>query len=270
VSLLHIVVCIKQVPATLDVRVDPVTHNLIREGTESTINSFDAHALEEALRLCERFGGKVSVISMGPPQVKDALRKALAMGADEAYLLCDRALGGADTLATAYTLAKGIKRLLPPYDLILCGRHAVDADTGQVGPMLAEELGLPQVTMVKKLECDGKSAVAWRESAEGTAVWEVPLPAVITVGSEINTPRYPKPIGIMRAAKKPLTVWTAQDLDVDEDKIGLKGSPTRVARLFSPERVSHVEMLSGDPEVVAATLVRKLKGNKLLQVQGGC
>jgi electron transfer flavoprotein beta subunit len=264
VAQLHIVVCIKQVPATLDVRVDPVTHNLIREGTESVINSFDENALEEALRLKEQLGGKVSVISMGPPQVKEALRKALAMGADEAFLLCDRALGGADTLATAYTLAQGIRRLAP-FDLVLCGRHAVDADTGQVGPELAERLNLPQATLVKKLECDGKTVVAWRECEEGTAVWEVPLPAVVTVDKEINTPRYPSPLGIMRAAKKPLVVWTAKDLAVEEDQIGLKGSPTRVLRLFSPQRTSHVEILPGKPEEAAATLVAKLRELKVLQ-----
>lgn len=262
---MHIVVCIKQVPATLDVRVDPVTHNLIREGTESVINSFDENALEEALRLKEKFGGTVSVISMGPPQVREALRKALAMGADAAYLLCDRALGGADTLATSYTLAQGIRRLAP-FDLILCGRHAVDADTGQVGPELAERLNLPQVTLVKKLECDGKTIVAWRESEEGTAVWELPLPAVVTVDSKINTPRYPSPIGIMRSAKKPLTIWTAKDLDVDEDQIGLKGSPTRVLRLFSPQRTSHVEILPGEPDEAARALVAKLREQKVLQV----
>ncbi|HHY92216.1 MAG TPA: electron transfer flavoprotein subunit beta/FixA family protein [Firmicutes bacterium] len=262
---MRIVVCIKQVPATLDVRVDPVTHNLIREGTDSVINSFDENALEEALRLKEQLGGTVAVVSMGPPQVKEALRKALAMGADEAFLLCDRALGGADTLATAYTLAQAIRRLAP-FDLILCGRHAVDADTGQVGPELAERLNLPQVTLVKKLVCDGKSAIAWRECEEGTAVWEVPLPAVVTVGKEINTPRYPSPIGIMRAARKPLTVWTAKDLDVEEDRIGLKGSPTRVLRLFSPQRTSHVEMLTGKPEEAAAALVAKLREQKVLQV----
>jgi electron transfer flavoprotein alpha/beta subunit len=259
---LHIVVCIKQVPKTLDVCVDPVTHNLIRQGMESVINMFDENALEEALLLREKFGGKVSVISMGPPQVREALRKAVAMGADEAYLLCDRALGGADVLATAYTLAQGIKKL-QPVDLILCGRHAVDADTGQVGPELAERLGWPQVTLVKRLESDGTKITAWRECEQGTAVWELPLPAVVTVGKEINKPRYPTPIGIIRSGKKPITVWHAKDLDVDESKIGLAGSPTRVTRLFSPERVSRVEMLTGKAEEVARLLVAKLEEHKI-------
>ncbi len=259
---MHIVVCIKQVPKTLDVRVDPVTHNLIREGIDSTINMFDENALEEAFLLREKFGGKVSVISMGPPQVREALRKALAMGADEAYLLCDPSLGGADVLATAYTLAQGIKKL-QPVDLILCGRHAVDADTGQVGPELAEQLGWQQVTMVKRLECDGSKITAWRECEEGTAVWELPFPAVTTVGKEINKPRYPTPIGIIRSGKKQITTWCAEDLDADEDKIGLAGSPTRVIRMFSPERTSHVEMLTGENEEVARQLVAKLREHKI-------
>lgn len=258
VGLLHIVVCIKQVPKTLDVRVDPVTHNLIREGTECEVNLFDLHALEEALLLREKLGGKVSVISMGPLQVKEALRKALAMGADESYLISDRAFGGADVLATTYTLAQAIKKL-QPVDLILCGRHAVDADTGQVGPELAERLSLPQVTMVKKLECDGSRITAWRECEEGTAVWELPLPAVVTVGKEINKPRYPTPIGIIRSGKKPITVWGVNDLDVDSSKIGCDGSPTRVTRLFSPERTSQVEMLTGKAEEIAGQLLAKLE-----------
>lgn len=259
---LHIVVCIKQVPKTLDVRIDPVTNNLIREGMESTINMFDENALEEALLLREKFGGKISVISMGPPQAKEALRKALAMGADEAYLFCDRALGGADVLATAYTLAQGVKQLMP-VDLILCGRHAVDADTGQVGPELAELLGWPQATLVHRLEHDDGQITVWRECGEGMAVWELPLPAVVTVGKEINKPRYPTPIGIIRSGKKPITVWGAKELDVDEDKIGLVGSPTRVTRLFSPERTSHVEMLTGGAEQVASLLVAKLREHKI-------
>ncbi len=259
---MHIVVCIKQVPKTLDVRVDPVTHNLIREGIESTINMFDENALEEALLLREKFGGKVSVISMGPPQVREALRKALAMGADEAYLLCDPSLGGADVLATAYTLAQGIKKL-QPVDLILCGRHAVDADTGQVGPELAEQLGWQQVTLVKRLECDGSKITAWRECEEGTAVWALSLPAVVTVGKEINKPRYPTPIGIIRSGKKQITTWCTEDLDVEEEKIGLAGSPTRVIRMFSPERTSHVEMLTGETEKVARQLVTKLREHKI-------
>ena len=196
---LHTVVCIKQVPKTLDVCVDPVTHNLIRQGMESVINMFDENALEEALLLREKFGGKVSVISMGPPQVQEALRKAVAMGADEAYLLCDRALGGADVLATAYTLAQGIKKL-QPVDLILCGRHAVDADTGQ-GAGAGRTARWPQVTLVKRL-----SLMVPRSPPGGltrTAVWE-PLPAVVTVGKEINKPRYQHRSVLFGPARNPL------------------------------------------------------------------
>lgn len=259
---MHIVVCIKQVPKTLDVRVDPVTHNLLRQGIECTINMFDENALEEALLLKEKFGGKVSVISMGPPQVREALRKALAMGADDAYLLCDRELAGADVLATAYTLAQGIKKLMP-VDLVLCGRHAVDSDTGQVGPELAEQLGWPQATLVNRLQSENGRVTVWRECEEGTAIWELPLPAVITVGKEINKPRYPTPIGIIKSGKKPITVWSTLQLNVEQERIGLAGSPTRVARQFSPERTSHVEMLTGEPEQVAKLLVAKLREHRI-------
>ncbi|HHY14232.1 MAG TPA: electron transfer flavoprotein subunit beta/FixA family protein, partial [Thermoanaerobacterales bacterium] len=179
-----------------------------------------------------------------------------------AYLLCDPALGGADVLATAYTLSLAIKKL-QPVDLVLCGRHAVDADTGQVGPELAEMLGWQQVTLVKKLECDGEKITAWRECEEGTAIWELPLPAVVTVGKEINEPRYPTPIGIIKSGKKQIMEWCAEELDADEDKIGLSGSPTRVIRTFSPERTSQVEMLTGETDEVVHQLVEKLREHKI-------
>lgn len=261
---MHIVVCVKQVPKTLDVRIDPVTHNLIREGTESSLNPFDENALEEALRLREKWGGRVSVVSMGPPQVREALRKALALGADEAYLLCDRRMGGSDVLATAYTLSLAIGKLAP-VDLVLCGRHAVDADTGQVGPELAEHLGWEQVTLVKELNWDGQRLTARRETEEGEAVWELPLPALVTVGNKINKPRYPTPLGIIKSGKKEITVWDADDLQADPKKIGLAGSPTRVIRSFVPVRKSKVEMIEGDIETMAGRLLAVLRDGNLLK-----
>jgi electron transfer flavoprotein beta subunit len=261
----RIIVCIKQVPASLDVRVDPKTHNLIREGVESVINPFDENAIEAALELKAKHGASVSLLSMGPPQVREALRKGLAMGADDAYLLCDRALAGADTLATSYTLAQAIRKM-GSFDLILCGRHAVDADTGQVGPELAERLNLPQITYVSKIEITGNKVRAERLLEESREVVEAPLPALLTVTKELNTPRYPTALGIMKAAKKPLTVWTAADIGATPEKIGLTGSPTRVTDVFEPpgHRRSEVEMLSGKPEEIAAALAERLQAAKIL------
>ncbi|HHV57844.1 MAG TPA: electron transfer flavoprotein subunit beta/FixA family protein [Firmicutes bacterium] len=260
---MQVIVCIKQVPASLDVQVDPKTHNLIREGVESVINPFDENAIEAALELKGSHGALVSLLSMGPPQVKEALRKGLAMGADQAYLISDRALGGADTLATSYTLAQAIKKM-GSYDLILCGRHAVDADTGQVGPELAERLNLPQITYVSKIEASGNRVRAERLLEETREVVEVPLPALLTVTKELNTPRYATPLGIMKAAKKPLTVWTAADIAAEADKIGLAGSPTRVTDVFAPPGRERGEMLTGKPEEIAAALAERLQAAKIL------
>lgn len=261
---MHIVVCVKQVPKSLQVQIDPVTHNLVREGTEGILNPFDENALEEALRLREKGAGRVSVISMGPPQVRETLRKALALGADEAYLLSDRRMGGADVLATAYTLSLAIDKL-KPVDLILCGRHAVDSDTGQVGPELAELLGWEQASLVKSLDWDGQLLTARRETEGGEAVWVLPLPALITVGKEINKPRYPTPLGIVRSGEKTITEWDADDLQADLDRIGLAGSPTRVIRAFRPERQSKVEMIEGEVGEMAETLLARLRREGLIR-----
>jgi len=234
---MNIVVCIKQVPDTTEVRIDPVTNTLIRQGVPSIVNPFDKNALEAALQLKDQLGAKVTVLTMGPPQAKEALKECLSMGADEAVLVTDRAFGGADTLATSYTLAAAIRKL-GQVDLILCGKQAIDGDTAQVGPEMAEHLGLPQFTYVCKLEVNGTTLRAHREQDECIEVVEGPLPMVITVVKTINEPRYASCRGVLRSLKAEIRSISASDLTVDAAKLGLKGSPTQVRKIFSPSKRS--------------------------------
>lgn len=261
---MDIIVCIKQVPDTVDVKIDPVTKNLLREGIEGVINPFDKNALEEAIKIKESLGGKVTVISMGPAQVKESLKEALAMGADEAILLSDRCFAGADTLATAHVLAAAIKKI-GSYDIIFFGRHAVDADTGQVGPIVAEKLGLPQVTYAKGIQCRGEKLLVERLLEDEIETVEVKTPVVITATKELNTPRYPSPIKIMKAARKNIPVWNLDAIEVELERVGLDGSPTRVIDVFTPQKTKEVEMLcGGDWEEIAQTLFEKLRADKVL------
>ena len=207
---MNIVVLIKQVPDTTDVKIDPKTGTLIREGVPSIINPDDKHAIEEALQLKEKFGGKVTVISMGPPQAVDALRESKAMGVDDNILLSDRAFAGADTWATSYTLAAAIKKV-GEYDIIICGRQAIDGDTAQVGPQVAECLDLPQITYVRKIDIEGKKLTAERALEDGFERIETQLPALITVIKDLNKPRYPSVRGIVEACREAeYPVWTAR------------------------------------------------------------
>jgi electron transfer flavoprotein beta subunit len=242
----NVIVLMKQVPDTTEVRIDPATNTLVREGVPSIVNPFDMYALEEGLRIRERAGaGSVTVLSMGPPQVEAALRETIALGADRAVLLSDRAFAGSDTWSTSYTLAAGIRKL-GPVDVILCGKQAIDGDTGQVGPGVAQFLGLPQVTYVRKIEIEGRTALAERMMEDGHDAIRVPLPAVFTVVKELNEPRLPSLKGKMRAKSAVITVWRADDLEADPAQFGLDGSPTRVIRIFTPEpRVGGI-ILEGD------------------------
>ncbi|MDI3534377.1 MAG: hypothetical protein PWQ82_742 [Thermosediminibacterales bacterium] len=260
---MNIIVCVKQVPDTMDVKIDPVTKNLIREGIEGVINPFDKNAIEEAVKIKDEYGGKVTAISMGPPQFKESLKEALAMGVDEAILISDRAFAGADTLATSYVLAEAIKKI-GNYDLIFCGKHAVDADTGQVGPEIAERLGIPQITFVKSLKLENDAVVAERLLEDAVEKVTVKLPAVITTTKELNEPRYPSPIKIMKAARKEIPIWSASELNADPEQIGLKGSPTQVVDIFTPEKTTEVEMIQGTAEEIANTLFEKLREKKVL------
>ena len=261
---MNIIVCIKQVPDTADIRIDPKTNTLIREGVPSIINPFDTYAIEEGVRLKEKYQGKVTVISMGPPQVEDALREAISLGIDEGVLLSDKAFAGADTLATSYTLAKGIKKI-GKFDLIICGKQAMDGDTAQVGPGIAEKLNIPHVTYVKKIEeiKDGYIQVE-RLMEEGYEVIKMPLPALITVVKEINEPRMPSLKGKLKAKNAQIITWSAKDLEAEENRIGLEGSPTQVIKIFTPQSRGRGEMIEGTPPEQAAKLVEKLRETKII------
>jgi electron transfer flavoprotein beta subunit len=262
-----IVVCIKQVPETTEVKINPQTNTLMREGVASITNPFDEFALEESLLTKEKHGGEIHVITMGPPQAIDVLKNAAAVGADKVYLLSDRAFAGADTLATAYTLAKAIEKI-GDVDLIICGKQAIDGDTAQVGPGIATRLGIPQLTYVAKVrEIDPakKKIVVERMLENGREVVECSLPAVITVVKDINQPRLPSLLGIKRAAKAQIPTWTAKDVGADENRTGLKGSPTWVSKIFSPETRGGGEILKGEIAQVVPLLVDKLMDLKFIK-----
>ena len=263
---MKIVVCIKQVPDTTEVKLDPKTGTLIRDGVPSIINPDDKNALEESLRLKDELPDvQVTVLSMGPPQAESALREALAMGADEAILISGREFGGSDTWATSYILAAALKKI-GDYDIIFCGRQAIDGDTAQVGPQIAEKLGIPQITYVQKLTMDGKKVTAHRALEDGYQVIETTTPCLLTAIKELNTPRYLTPAGIFRSYKRAIPVWGVDDLDVDRNKIGLKGSPTNVHRTFSPEPKGQGVMLEGTDRCMACDLITKLQEKHLLKL----
>lgn len=256
---MNIIVCIKQVPNTTDVRIDPITNTLIREGVESVINPFDAYAIEEAVRLKERFGGKVTVITMGPPQAENALKEAISLGCDEAILVSDRKFAGSDTWATSYTLAAAIRKI-GVFDVIICGKQASDGDTAQVGPGISAHLDIPQVTYIKKIEdISAKAAKVERMTEEGYDIVETPLPCLFTVVKEINTPRLPSLKGMMRAKSAKIVKWTAHDIGADPKSLGLDGSPTRVIRIFTPAPRKGGEILKGGAADIAKELVELLK-----------
>jgi len=257
----NIIVCIKQVPNTADVKINPKTNTLIREGVESIINPFDTYAIEEAARLKERFGGKVTVISMGPPQAEAALREAISLGCDEAILISDRAFAGSDTWATSYTLSQAIKKI-GVFDVIICGKQASDGDTAQVGPGIATHLDIPQVTYVKKIEeiKDSRARVE-RLVEEGYEVVETSMPCLLTVVKEINTPRLPSLKGKMKAKSVQVIKWGAKDLDCDPKQIGLEGSPTKVVRIFNPPPRKGGIKLTGEPREAVDKLVELLKND---------
>ena len=256
---MNIIVCIKQVPDTQDIKINPETNTLMREGVQSIVNPFDMYAIEEALRIREKLGGKVTVITMGPEQAQEALREAVSMGADEIVLMSDRAFAGADTWVTSYTLAKGIEKL-GKYDLIICGKQAIDGDTAQVGPGIAAQLDIPQVTYVKKTEeiKDGMGRFE-RMTEEGYEIIETPLPCLITVVKEINIPRLPSLKGKIRAKQASVVKLTAKDINAEPDKLGLKGSPTVVDKIFAPQKRTGGQILQGETQEVVNKLVDAVK-----------
>jgi electron transfer flavoprotein beta subunit len=244
---MKIIVCIKQVPEVSEVKINPQTNTLVREGVPSIINPFDTYAIEEGVRLREKYGGTVVMLTMGPPQAETALRQAVEAGADEMVLLSDRAFAGSDTLATSYALSQAIRKI-GGFDLILCGKQAMDGDTGQVGPGIAEFLDLPLMTYVKKVvELEpGKRIRVQAMTDDGYDVLEAPLPAVLTVVKEINEPRLPSLRTKMKARSGKAVVLKAADIGAPQGKIGLEGSPTAVWKIFTPKPRSGGEMIRGE------------------------
>ncbi len=266
-----VVACIKQVPDTTQVQIDPVTNTLVREGIPFIVNPYDTHALEEALRLKDRFGFRVAALSMGPPNAEAALRKALALGVDEAILLSDRVFGGADTLATSSVLAAAIRRLAEQEEvgLVICGKQTIDGDTAQVGPGIATRLGYTQLTLVDRVEEIDPTGrrIRVRRKLEGRhEIVEAPLPALLTVVRELNRPRYPTVPMRLASDEAPVQVWNNAVLELDEQATGLKGSPTWVSRIFSPEREKGEIIGDGvnDPEGTAGQLIERLLAKDLL------
>ena len=260
---MDIIVCIKQVPDTAEVRINPETGTLIREGIPGIINPYDMHALEAGLQIKGKKGGKVTVLTMGPPQAEAALREAIAMGVDEAVLLTDRAFAGSDTWATSYTLSKAIKKL--GADMIVCGKQAIDGDTAQVGPEIAAFLNIPHVSYVRRIEeITGNSIRVQRLMDEGYDIVESSLPVLLTVVKELNTPRLPSLKGKMAAKKAQIKKWGVADIQADENKLGFIGSPTRVKNIFAPEAKSDRKIFRGTPEEQISAIVNELKGLKCL------
>jgi electron transfer flavoprotein beta subunit len=262
---MQVIVCVKQVPDTTQVKVDPITGTLIREGVPFIINPYDTHAVEESLKLKDKYGLRVVAISMGPPNTEVTLKKTIALGVDEGVLLSDRAFGGADTLATSMALAEAIKRLAEREEvaLVMCGRQTIDGDTAQTGPGIATRLGYSQLTLVDRIEnLDLKAKkVKVRRKLEGRhEIVEAPLPAMITVVREINTPRYPTVPRRLMAEKSKITLWDNKQMKLDEMTIGLKGSATQVRRIFSPERAKGEILGDGSvaPDIAADLLLDKL------------
>jgi electron transfer flavoprotein beta subunit len=262
---MNIIVCVKQVPNTADVQIDPETGRLKREGVESVINSFDEYAIEEGVRIKEKVGGKVIVVTMGPPQAESVLREAISKGADEAVLVSDRAFGGADTLATSYALSSAIK-FIGSYDIILCGEQASDGDTAQVGPEIAETLNIPHIAYIKRIESiDNKSIKVKRMMEDGCDLIESPVPVLLTVVKEINTPRIMSLKGKMAAKKAVIKILNAADVGADIKRTGLNGSPTQVMKIFvPPQRTGGVEKFSGSAKEIAVALVKRLSEIKII------
>ncbi len=263
---MRIVVCIKQVPDTTEVRIDPETNTLIRHGIPVIINPFDENAIEAGLQMKDKNGAEVWVISMGPPQAEEALREALSMGCDKAVLISDRKFAGADTWATAYTLSRAIKKIeeeAGAVDLVFCGKQAFDGDTAQVGPSIADQLDWIQATYAKSFEINNDTITVTRLLEDGHEIVEMKMPAVLTFVKQSNEPRYPSLRGKMAAKKADIPVWDAAYLNAEPGKIGLDGSPTKVVRIFTPEHEYDTRMLGGEVPDMVRELISCLRKEKL-------
>lgn len=261
---MKILVCVKQVPDTTEVKIDKEKGTLIRDGVPSILNPDDANALEEALILKDKYEDvTVTVVTMGPPQADVMLRECLAMGADDAILLSDRAFGGSDTWATSNTIAAGLKKI-EDYDIIFAGRQAIDGDTAQVGPQIAEKLGIPQVTYVEKFELKGKEVIVQRQLEDGYEMIKVNTPVLLTAVKELNQPRYMSVDKIFAAYKKEIPIWTMADLDINTDQVGLKASPTKVFKSFTPAPRGKGVILEGTTKEIVTNLIVELKQKHII------
>ena len=265
---MHIVVCIKQVPDSAQIRVHPVTNTIMRQGVPAIVNPYDLYSLEEALRIKDEYGGRVTVLSMGPPQAEAALRKAISFGADDAILVTDRAFAGSDTLATSYALASAIKQIEKdiPVDMVFAGKQTIDGDTAQVGPGIAKRLDMQLLTYVSKvreLDMENRSIVVERRAEGGVQVLRTQLPCLVTVLEGTNEMRFATMANMFRAARHPLKVWDKDMAGIEDvTKIGLKGSPTIVSKVFAPSpksvRAEIIDTESNQPKDLAVTLLAKL------------
>jgi electron transfer flavoprotein beta subunit len=262
---MKIVVCIKQVPATSEATIDPVTKRIVREGLKAILNPFDNYAVEEAVQLRDKFGGEVIALSMGPEKAMHSLREAISVGADRAILLCDRAFGGSDTWATSYTLSKAIEKI-GDVDLVICGKQAIDGDTAQVGPGIAAHMDWVQATYVMAVEdADSKSIKVKRMHEDRYDICEMDFPAVLTVVKDINTPRIPTLKGRLASLKIEIPIWKPCDIGAEIEKIGLDGSPTRVVKTAPPPpRNTVTKKIEGSPKDCAKQLVRELRIRNIL------
>lgn len=262
---MKIVCCIKQVPASSNVEIDPITGNLIRDGNNTKMNPYDLYGLETALKIRENIGGTITTITMGPPSATQVLEESLWMGCDNAVLLTDRKFAGADVVATAYTLGSGIKKI-GEVDLIICGKQTTDGDTAQVGPEIAENLGIPHVAYVDKIiEVKEKSITVSVTMDNTTEVWDVDYPCLITVDKGIYTPRLPSYKRGREVKKEQIKTYTLADFeDKDETNYGLKGSPTQVERMFPPEKNTDKQIWEADSNELAAKMLEKMKELKVL------
>ena len=258
-SELNIIVTVKQVPDTKEIKIDPKTSSLIRQGQPSVINPDDKMAVEAALLLSKKHGGTVTAVTMGPPQAEDVLLEVLAMGADRAVLLTDRAFAQSDTLITAFILSRAVMKL-GSFDLVVCGQKSLDGETGQVGPQLAGFLDVPQITCAGEIVCDDGCLTVKRILDDCDQVVQAGLPALVAVGSLVNMPRHPSLNNVVKACSSDvITVWSADDLNIPAPMTGLSGSPTSVSRVFVPEKKGSCEIISGDDKQMAVQLVAKLK-----------
>lgn len=263
---MNIVVCIKQVPGTTQVDIDPETGSMKRSGVPSKMNPYDLYALETALQIKEMLGAHITVITMGPPQAQAIIKEAFMMGADEGYMLCDQKFAGSDVLATSYTLAGGIKKT-GSFDLIICGKQTTDGDTAQVGPAMAEHLGIPHVAWVKNIkDIDEKGIVVSQNMEDSFEEVSVDFPCLITVEKDIFTPRLPSYLNFKRTKDRPVPIITLKDLpDSSPENYGLLGSPTRVERVFQPESDTTQVMWDSISVDCAGALYQMLAADKFIK-----